>query len=62
MSYSNVTCYLLDAAKTNVSFTLTTSNYPDAAQFMQTIVKSGGITDSSGNFYPASAIWKISVA
>jgi hypothetical protein len=39
MSFSNVTFCLLDAAKTNVSVTLTSTNYADAAQFMQTVTK-----------------------
>lgn len=58
--WSNVTAYLIDG-KTNVSVSMATADFPTAQQFMQSIPKNGGFFDSGGNYYPASAILKISV-
>jgi|HubBroStandDraft_5_1064220.scaffolds.fasta_scaffold3846603_1 hypothetical protein len=61
MAFSNVTFQVLAGNSsalfvTNVSYTLTTSSFPDATTFVQNTLDSGRGIWVNNTFYPATAI------
>lgn len=61
MSFSTLTMALLPNAVSNsTTLTLASSNYPDAASFVQNI--GSWVVDDFGTFYPRSSILSITIS